>query len=83
MKIHKNLVEMRQGEEGTVVGIQGGITLKKRLDAMCITPGANLLKISNSFLRGPVTVQIGNGRMALGFGMASKIILEIEGGDTQ
>ena len=80
MKTHKNLVEMQQGEEGIIVDIQGGRGLYQRLSAMCIRPGVRLRKLSGSFLRGPVTVQIGNARTALGYGMAAKIFLEVEGG---
>jgi ferrous iron transport protein A len=80
MKANKTLVQMQQGEEGIIVGIQGGRALYQRLSAMCIRPGVRLRKLSGSFLRGPVTVQIGNARTALGFGMAAKIFVEVEGG---
>ena len=77
MEYRKNLVEMEQGEEGVVVEIQGGFGLYRRLDAMGITEGAKLRKISNAFLQGPVTVQIGSARLALGFGMSQRVILEV------
>ena len=77
MKSRKSLVEMKQGEEGVVVEVQGGMGLYRRLDAMGITQGSKLRKISNSFLRGPVTVQIGGARLALGFGMSQRVILEV------
>ena len=78
MKYHKRLVELRQGEEGVVVEIQGGIGLYRRLDAMGVTEGAKLRKISNAFLQGPVTVQVGSARVALGFGMSQRVILEVD-----
>ena len=68
---------MKQGEVGTVTVVAGGFGLRRRLSAMCIIPGAHLKKISDSFLRGPVTVQIGNAQVALGFGMASKVLVEV------
>ena len=78
MKTDKSLVEIEQGKEGVVVAIRGGRALCQRLDGLCIRPGIRIRKISKSFLGGPVTVQIGNARAALGFRMASKIILEVE-----
>ena len=78
MKASRSLVEMEIGREGVVSEIQGGIGLVPRLDALGIRPGVVLQKISGSYLRGPVTVKVGNSRMAVGFGMAGKIILDIE-----
>ena len=78
MKCNKSLVEMEHGKMGVIVDICGGRALSQRLDAMCITPGAQLRKISGSFMGGPVTVQVGSARLALGFGIASRIILEVE-----
>ena len=78
MHENKSLVELDQGQEGVIVSIHGGQTLCRRLKDMCIAPGARIRKISGSFLRGPVTVQIGNARAALGFGMAEKIVVEPE-----
>ena len=74
----KNLVEIEQGQEGIVVAVRGGRALCRRLSGLCIRPGVKIRKISESFLGGPVTVQIGNARAALGFRMASKIIVEVE-----
>jgi ferrous iron transport protein A len=77
MNLYKNLLEMKQGEEGVVADIRGGIGLYRRLDAMGVTKGSKLCKISDSFLRGPVTVQVGRARLALGFGMSRRVILEV------
>jgi ferrous iron transport protein A len=78
MPENKSLVELNQGREGVIVTIHGGQTLCRRLKDMCIAPGARIRKISGSLLRGPVTVQIGNARAALGFGMAEKIVVKAD-----
>ena len=83
MHENKSLVELDQGQEGIIVSIQGGRTLRRRLSDMCIAPGAKIRKISESFLGGPVTIQIGHARTALGFGMAEKIMIEAEEGAEQ
>ena len=78
MKVSKSLVEMGMGREGAVVEIQGGFGLTRRLEAMGIRPGVRLAKTSGPYLRGPVTVRVGNAQMALGFGMASRVFVETE-----
>lgn len=58
--------------------MQGGFGLTRRLDAIGIRPGSRLIKTSGPYLRGPVTVRIGNAQVALGFGMAGKVVVEVE-----
>ncbi|MFC1981831.1 ferrous iron transport protein A [Chloroflexota bacterium] len=77
----KKLVTLRQmgtGQSGKVVELQGGRGLINRLSAMGIRPGKKITKISSMLMRGPVTIQSGHTRLAIGFGMASKIIVELE-----
>jgi ferrous iron transport protein A len=78
VKASKSLVEMGMGQEGAVVEVQGGLGLTRRLDAMGIRPGVRLAKTSGPYLRGPVTVRVGNAQLALGFGMAGKVVVETE-----
>lgn len=74
----RNLIEMRPGEEGIVVDIQGGYGLLRRLESLGVRVGVKIKKVSSQFLRGPVIIQVGNTQVALGYGMASKIILKEE-----
>ena len=69
---------MHAGQSGRVVRIEGGAGLVSRLSAMGIRPGRKITKLSSMLLRGPVTVQAGSTRLAIGFGMASRIIVELE-----
>ncbi len=71
-----NLAEMKSREQGIVVAINGGFGFSRRVEALGIRVGVNIKKISSQFMRGPITVQIGNTQVALGFGMARKIIVE-------
>jgi ferrous iron transport protein A len=71
-----DLTAMKAGTTGTVVKILGGHGVVRRLDALGIRPGVHLTKRSSQLMRGPVTVAIGNTQIAIGFGMAKKIILE-------
>jgi len=72
-----DLTRMRAGEKGVVVEIQGGFGLLRRLETLGIRPTVEITKVSAQFARGPVTVQVGNTQSALGFGMATKIIIEL------
>ena len=74
----KSLVEMQTGQSGVVTDVRGGGGMRRRLDAMGIRLGARLTKTSDSYLRGPVTVRTGNSQLALGFGMAAKVLLACE-----
>jgi len=73
-----NLSQMYSGQSGKVVEIGGGVGLVSRLSAMGIRPGRKITKLSSMLMRGPVTVQQGSTRLAIGFGMARKILVEIE-----
>jgi len=49
-----------------------------RLNALGIRTGKRITKISSMLLHGPVTIQIDRMRVAIGFGMAEKIFVEVE-----
>jgi len=65
------------GQTGTVIGILGGRGLIQRLEALGIRPGKKVTKISSTLLRGPVTLRVDNAQVAIGFGMANRIIVEV------
>ena len=72
---HKALTlsDLKDGASARVEAVLGGQALLKRLSAMGIMPGAHLVKESG---HGPVVVLVRGARLALGRGMASKIILK-------
>ncbi len=72
------LAEMRTGQTGTVVGVLGGRGLIQRLDALDIRPGKKVTKLSSTLFRGPVMLKVNNAQVAVGFGMARKIIVEVD-----
>ncbi|MDI3547394.1 MAG: ferrous iron transport protein [Halanaerobiales bacterium] len=72
------LIELGQGEKGRVFGFEGGQGLINKLNAMGIRQGKEITKISDSFLGGPVTVQVDNIKVAIGHGMSAKIIMEVD-----
>ncbi|MFQ5996720.1 MAG: ferrous iron transport protein A [Dehalococcoidales bacterium] len=72
------LRQMPAGRSGKVVEIQGGMGLVNRLSALGLRSGKKITKVSSMLMRGPVTVQLGNTRLAIGFGMAERIIVELD-----
>jgi len=74
----KDLTQLKEGETGTVVGIHGGHGLVCRLESMGIRAGKRVTKVSSQIMRGPVTLRVDQGQVAMGFGMAKKIQIETE-----
>ena len=64
-------------DPGTVIEIVGGKGMVGRLAAMGILPGRKVTKVSSMLFRGPVTLKVGRGQVAIGFGMAKKVIVEL------
>lgn len=73
-----SLTQMRAGQSGTVVRIQGGFGMVDRLNALGIMPGKRITKISAMIARGPVTIEVDRAQVAIGFGMANRIIVELD-----
>lgn len=72
------LAQMEVGQTGTVVGVLGGRGLIRRLEALDIRPGKKVTKISSTLFHGPVTLRVDNAQVAVGFGMARRIIVEVD-----
>lgn len=72
------LVQMKPGESGVVLAVHGGWGFTSRLEALGIRVGQQLTMVSATFSRGPVTVRLGNMQLALGFGMASRVMVQVE-----
>lgn len=71
-----DVTQMKQGEKIRVIGINGGHGVAVRLETLGIRPGVEITKVSSQLLRGPITIQAGNTQVAIGFGMAMKIMVE-------
>ena len=72
------LCHMQSGQRGKVIQIQGGRGMVNRLSALGIRPGKKVTKVSSMLMRGPITVQSGSTRLAIGYGMANRILVELE-----
>ena len=73
------LTKMESGTSGVIAEIHGGHRMLSRLDSLDIRPGRNIRKINQQALRGPVVVEVNRAQVAVGFGMASQIMIDIVG----
>ena len=73
-----SLVDMKPDETGVVMRIDGGFGATGRIQSMGIRMGKRVKKIGAHFWRGPQTVLVDNFKVAIGFGMAAKIFVEVE-----
>lgn len=72
------LTKLRTGQSGIVADIAGGYGAVRRLGLLGIRVGRKITKVSSMFMRGPVTVRVDRTQLGIGFGMASKIIVEVK-----
>jgi len=73
-----DLTKIRPGQSGRIVELQGGEHFLRKIQSMGIRPGKKIKKVSSHFWRGPQTIEIDNLRLAIGFGMARKILVQVE-----
>lgn len=72
------LSSMKNGQSGVIVEIGGGKGMRTRLEALGVRVGSKIKKKSGFFRGGPVIVSVGNTDVAIGFGMASRILVEVD-----
>jgi ferrous iron transport protein B len=74
----ETLLSMQENETAQIVEIQGGQQLETKLKAMGLYKGRNIVKRSPADSKGPSIVEIMGTNLAVGQGMASKIIVKVE-----
>jgi len=68
------LTAVNPGQEVTLIDIKGGRGLRSKLYSMGLIPGVKLTIVGNR--GGPIMIAVNDTRLALGFGMARKIMVE-------
>ena len=71
------LTQMQSGQSGILAEILGGYGLVNRLDALGLRPGRKVIKVSSMLMRGPITVRIDGTDVAIGFGIAQKVMVRL------
>lgn len=71
------LDQMKKGSKGKIISVMGGRGAAMKLSAQGISPGMTVEKISE--LRGgPVVLRIGRSQVAIGLGLARKVLVEVD-----
>jgi len=73
-----SLAQIKANRKGKIVEILGGLNLQSKLMNMGVRSGKEFTKLSHIGLEGPVVIKIGRTILALGHGIASKIMVEPE-----
>lgn len=73
-----SLTNIKTGSKVRVVRIRGGLGIRQRLSCLGIHPGDIIVLQKSGFMRGPVLVNIHGNQVALGRGVAAKILVEVE-----
>ena len=71
------LTMVGHGESAALVSIQASKGLTRRLTDMGLVPGT-MLRVVNSHVSGPVLIEIKGYRLALGHGIAQKVMVDIK-----
>jgi DtxR family Mn-dependent transcriptional regulator len=85
-KLETPLTTLRNGETGTVTSIRAGSGrgfgrgwgFEQRLMDLGLTPGTKVTVVKSAPFHGPVEILVRGSRLALGRGMAEKILVEID-----
>ena len=72
----KNLIEAASGKPCRVIGIRAGRRAISNLESLGVRPGVLLTKLHAQLVRGPISVRIGSLQLAVGWGIASRIMVE-------
>ena len=75
--MRKLLIELRAGESGIIVGTTGGFGLQRRLATLGIRINKKVRMITAQPFRGPVVVEVDGARVAIGMGIAWKVLVEV------
>ena len=74
----RNLQNLKSGESGRISQIDGGYGMVNRLAALNIRPGKLITKLNSGIMRGPITIELDRTQVAIGFGMAKRILVDVE-----
>ncbi len=70
------LNQVYENRKAKIVDIEGGAGIRQRLSQMGIHPGDIVTVVRYGALRGPILIKVHGSQIALGRGIASKIIVE-------
>ncbi|MHC2994578.1 MAG: ferrous iron transport protein A [Candidatus Atribacteria bacterium] len=72
------LDSIREGQKVKVVSILGGWGLRQRLGGLGIHPGDMIIVRKSAIMWGPILISVHGNQVALGRGIARRVIVEVE-----
>jgi Fe2+ transport system protein FeoA len=70
------LADLAEGEKGVIVKALGGFGLVRRLADMGLTPGVEVKLLRKGSFGGPVEIEVRGVALALGHGVASRVLVK-------
>ncbi len=70
------IIDLDEGEKAVVARAFGGNRLVRRLTEMGLTPGVEIKVVRKCPFHGPVELEVRGATLALGYGVASKILVK-------
>ena len=71
----QNLLQTSKGKVIQIIKIEGGKSFQDKAESLGLRIGVKVNKLSTQVMSGPITLQVGNSKIALGRGMAQKIFV--------
>lgn len=71
-----SLVDIKEGQSGNIILINGGRMAVKRLADLGLTPGTEIVMLKKIPYHGPVEIQARGSNLVLGRGIATKVMVE-------
>lgn len=75
--MQKYLTDLARGEQGMIAAIQAGHGMQQRLRSLGLAEGQAIRKLSDLALGGPVVVLVNRAQVAIGRGMARRILVRL------
>ncbi len=72
----KTIHDIKNGESTKIKDIIGGRQFINKAESLGIRKGVQIIKVSSQMMHGPITVKVGQTQIAIGRGMANRIIIE-------
>ena len=77
MILIQTLDSIKPGQKARVIEVQGGWGLRQKLSELGILPSQVITIANASAWRGPVLVEVNSNEVALGRGVARKVLVEV------
>ncbi|RDV81715.1 FeoA family protein [Ammonifex thiophilus] len=71
------LTLLKNGSKARIAYFVAGAQAEKRLRALGLAPGKEIVKVSGLPFHGPVVININHSQVALGYGLAQRVMVEV------